>query len=175
MSRGHRSKPPIGRFLQRALAENATLVRFVIVGGLGYAVYQVLLFATYDWSLLWFLPEKDVSARIIFFEHGDVRFLISTLVVAEIAVLAVFGGHSLWTFRDRAMVHKPLLLRFGQFHANQVVSFGVGIVMINVLTVQVGFYHFVSVPIAAAAAGAWNLLWAMQFIWRRADPGEAAW
>ena len=175
MSRGHRSKPPIGRFLQRALAENATLARFVIVGGLGYAVYQVLLFATYDWSLLWFLPEKDVSARIIFFEHGDVRFLISTLVVAEIAVLAVFGGHSLWTFRDRAMVHKPLLLRFGQFHANQVVSFGVGIVMINVLTVQVGFYHFVSVPIAAAAAGAWNLSWAMQFIWRRAGPGEAAW
>ena len=111
MSRGHRSKPPIGRFLQRALAENATLVRFVIVGGLGYAVYQVLLFATYDWSLLWFLPEKDVSARIIFFEHGDVRFLISTLVVAEIAVLAVFGGHSLWTFRDRAMVHLAAALR----------------------------------------------------------------
>lgn len=178
--RGHRATSPlderklaIGRFVQRRLADNVTLIKFAIVGGVGYVVYQVLLFATYDWSLLQFLPEKHMRARIIFFDHGDVRLLISTLVVAEVAILAVFTGHTLWTFRGRTMVDKPLFVRFGQFHANQVMSFGIGIVIINILIVQVGFYHFAALPVAAAAASAWNLLWATHVIWRRAGPGQS--
>ena len=155
-------------FLQ-TLRAKPTLVKFVLVGGTGYFVYQLLLFATYDWSLLWFLPEKGVSARVIFFDHGDVRLLFSTLVAAEISIVFVFGGHDLWTFRDRVQAHRPLMHRFGVFQANQLISaLGILTVIVNVLTVRFGFYHFMAAPFGVAAAASWNWLWDTQVIWRRA-------
>ncbi len=153
--------------LRQRLAAHTTLTKFLIVGGMGYLVYQTVLFAVYDWSFLPFLPAKDVSARIVFFDHGDVRLLIGTLVAMEFGIMAGFTGHNFWTFRDRG-VHKPLLMRFGQYHANQLISaLGILTLTVNVLTVQFGLDHFVAVPIGVAAAGAWNWMWDTQLIWRR--------
>jgi len=154
--------------LSRKLAAHTTLTKFLIVGALGYLVYQTVLFTTYDLPFLPLLPDKDVSGRIIFFDHGDVRFLIASLVAMEFGIMAGFTGHHLWTFRDRGS-RKPLLLRFVQFHANQLISaLGILTVIVNILTVQAGLYHFVAVPIGVALAGAWNWTWNTQFIWRRA-------
>ena len=154
--------------LSDRLAAHTTVLKFLIVGGMGYLVYQSVLFAVYDWSLFPLLPDKDVSARIVFFNHGDVRFLIATLMALEFGIMAGFTGHHRWTFRDRG-VHKPLLLKLGQFHANQVISaLGILTITVNVLTLQFGFYHFIAVPIGAALAGAWNWLWDTQIVWRRA-------
>lgn len=150
------------------LAAHTTAVKFLIVGGTGYVVYQSVLFLAYDSPLLPFLPDKDVSARMVFFDHGDVRLLIATLVAMEFGVTTAFVGHHLWTFRDRG-AHKPVLLRYGQFHANQLISaLGILTVTVNVLTVQFDFYHFVAVPIGMAMAGTWNWTFDTQLIWRRA-------
>ena len=157
--------------LQR-LRANSTVIKFLIVGGTASLIYQSVLFAVYDWPLLWFLPEKHVNARIVFFDHGDVRLLIGTLVASELGIIIGFTGHHLWTFRNPG-VRKRVLVRFGQYHTNQLIStLGILTLTVNVLTVQFGFYHFVAVPIGVAAMGAWNWTWDSQFIWRRAKRGR---
>ena len=86
---------------------------------------------------------------------------------------AGFTGHHLWTFRDLGS-GKPLLLRFGQYHANQLIAaLGILTVTVNGLTVQLGLYHVVAVPIGVALAGAWNWIWDTQLIRRRASRGDA--
>lgn len=165
---------PLLEALSRRLASHRTLLKFLIVGSVGYVVYQSALFGVYDLGLLPLLPDKDVSASILLFDHGDVRFLIATLVAMELGITAGFTGHHLWTFRDRG-AHKPLLLRFGQFHANQLISaLGILTVTVNVLTVQFGLYHFLAVPVGVALAGAWNWTWDTQLIWRRAKRPSAS-
>lgn len=156
------------------LASHTMIAKFLIVGTMGYLVYQTALFLVYDAGVFPFLPDKEVSGSIVFFDHGDIRFLIATLVAMEFGIAAGFTGHHRWTFRDRG-AHKPLLLRFGQFHANQLISaLGILTVTVNLLTVQVGLYYFLAVPIGVALAGAWNWTWDSQFIWRRAKRRDAA-
>lgn len=161
----------LGRLSER-LAAHRTVIKFLIVGSVGYLVYQSVLFAVYDWPLFPFLPDKDASVSILLFDHGDGRFLIATLVAMEFGIVAGFTGHHSWTFRERGP-RKPLLLRFGQFHANQLISaLGILTVTVNVLTVEVGLYHFMAVPIGVALAGAWNWTWDTQVIWRRAKRSD---
>ena len=154
--------------LRQQLTSHMPLVRFALVGGSGYLLYQSVLFLVYDSPVLWFLPDKDTSAVIIFFEHTDVRLLVTTLVASAVTLVGVFTGHNLWTFRDRAPVHKPVWMRMGQFLATVSVGSGIVIVMVNVLTVQFDMYHFVALPIGVALAGTWDWLWYSQFVWRRA-------
>ena len=146
-----------------------TIVRFGMVGGTGYLIYQAVLFLVYDAPLIRFLPAKGTSATILFFEHGDVRLLITTLVATALALVAVFTGHNLWTFRDRDRVDKPVWLRFVQYVAAALVAaLGIVTVTVNVLIVQFDVYHFIALPIAVSLAGIWDWLWYSQSIWRRA-------
>ena len=156
------------------LASHIALVRFAMVGGSGYLLYQGVLFLMYDSQLFWFMPAKDTGAVIIFFEHADVRLLITTLVASAMALVTVFTGHNLWTFRDRGSVRKPLWMRFGQFVATASIGSAIIIVMVNVLTVQFDMYHFIALPIGVALAGAWDWLWYSRFIWRRAKSQGSA-
>jgi putative flippase GtrA len=89
----------------------------------------------------------------------------------ECGIAAAFIGHHRWTFRDRD-AHKPLLLRVGQYHANQIISaLGILTVTVNLLTVQFGVEHFLAVPVGVALAGAWNWTLDTRLIWRhRAKP-----
>lgn len=168
------SAPHLMKALLDKLASHTTIVKFLVVGAMGYLVYQTTLFLVYDVGVLPFLPDKEVSGSLVLFNHGDVRFLIATLVAMEFGIAVGFTGHHRWTFRDRG-AHKPLLQRFGQFHANQLISaLGILTVTVNVLTVQVGLYYFLAVPIGVALAGAWNWTWDSQFIWRRAKRQDAA-
>ena len=154
--------------LRQQLASHSTFIRFASVGGSVYLLYQAVLFLMYDFPLFWFLPAKDTSAFIVFFEHADVRFLIATLVASALALVAQFTGHNLWTFRDRASVGKPLWLRFGHFVATVLVAVGIVLVTVNVLTVRFDMYHFVALPIGVSLGSAWNWPWYSRFIWRRA-------
>lgn len=167
------------RFLEQAigqqLASHVALVRFALVGGSGYLLYQSVLFLVYDSPVFSFLPAKDTSAVIIFFEHADVRLLITTLVASALTLVGIFTGHNLWTFRDRGPIRKPLWIRFGQFVATVSVGSGIVFVMVNVLTVRFDMYHFVALPIGVALAGTWDWLLYSQFVWQRAKkrrPGE---
>ena len=154
--------------LRQRLASHIALVRFALVGGSGYVLYQAILFLVYDSALFWFLPAKDTSVWIVFFEHADVRFLITTLMASALSLVFVFTGHNLWTFRDRGSVRKPLWMRFGQFAATVVVASGIVLVTVNVLTVQFDMYHFLALPVGVVFGGIWDWLWYSRFIWRRA-------
>ncbi len=154
--------------LRQQLTSHMPLVRFVLVGGSGYLLYQSVLFLGYDSPVFWFLPDKDTSGVIIFFEHADVRLFVTSLVASAVTLVVVFTGHNLWTFRDRAPVHKPLWMRIGQFLATVSVGSAIVLVMVNVLTVQFDMYHFIALPIGVALAGMWDWLWYSQLVWRRA-------
>ena len=159
----------IRQTLRQQLTSHIALIRFGLVGGSGYLLYQGVLFLMYDSPLLWFLPAKDTSALILFFEHGDVRLLITTLVATPVALVAVFTGHNLWTFSTRGADRKPLWVRFGQFIAVAfVAAFVIVTGMVNFLTLQFGMQHFVALPIAVSLGAVWDWLWYSRFIWRRA-------
>ena len=154
--------------LRQQLASHSAFVRFALVGGSGYLLYQAVLFLVYDSTLFWFLPAKDTSAVIVFFEHGDVRLLITTLLASPLSLVIVFTGHNLWTFRDRGSVRKPVWMRFGQFVATVSISLVIVTTTVNVLTVQFEMYHFVALPIGVALGGIWDWLLYSRIIWRRA-------
>lgn len=158
----------VPKFVLDIVARNAVILRFMTVGTLGYVIYQLVVAIMYDTPVFWFLPGKDEGANLILFEHGDARLLIATLVATELAIIGVFSGHTLWTFRDRDSVRKPLWMRFGQFNAKALVStLGILTVTVNVLTLNFGFYHYVAVPIGVLLAFTWNWAWDTQIVWRR--------
>lgn len=164
----------IRQLLREFLSSRTTITRFVLVGGTGYLTYQAVLFAVYDSPVFWFLPAKDTAVSMLLFDHGDIRFLIATLVATAVALIGVFTGHNLWTFRDSSAVRKPLLVRFGQFVAAALpAALGIITVTVNVLTVQFGMYHFVALPIGVALGAVWDWLWYSRFIWRRARAEHA--
>lgn len=47
-------------------------------------------------------------------------------------------------------------------------------ILVNVLTVQFGLYHFIAMPLGVLTAFAWNRLWDAQYIWRRANRAHEA-
>ncbi len=169
-----RGELSIRQLIQEQLASPATIVRWAVVGAVGYVVYQGLLFLVYDSPLFPFLADKDTSVSLVLFEHGDSRFLIATLVATAFGLVSIFTGHNLWTFRDRQPVRKHVMLRFAQFVATALISaLGIVAVTVNVLTVQFNFYHFLALPIAVGLGAIWDWLWYSQFVWRRAGHQQA--
>ena len=155
-----------GQALRQQLTSQAALVRFALVGGSGYLLYQVVLFLMYDSDLFWFLPAKKTSADFVVFEHGDFRFLIVTLAATAVTLIGVFAGHNLWTFRDRSSARKAIWMRFGQFVAAASMGVAIVIVTVNVLTVQFDIYHFVALPFAVSLAALWDWLLYSVVVWR---------
>ena len=152
-----------------------TLGKFVVVGVVGYLIYQVVVFATYDGSVLWFLPQKGTSFRLGSFRHEDVRLLITTLLAAELAIVGSFTAHTHWTFRNRQVAYKPLWLRFLQFNAKALVSTVVIMTtVVNVLVLRFNLHHYVAVPFGVLAGFTWNWLWDAQFIFRQAKSRQEA-
>ena len=174
-------KPASGSVMERArttdlrglvpnvVAANATIIKFLLVGTIGYVIYQFVVAVMYDTPAFWFLPEKGQSVWLLLFDHGDSRFLISTLVATELSIMGVFTGHTHWTFRNRESVTKPLWMRIGQFNAKALVStLGILTVTVNVLTVQLDIVHYFAVPVGVFLAFFWNWTWDTQIVWRRA-------
>lgn len=152
-----------------------TLGKFVVVGVVGYLVYQLVVFATYDGSVLWFLPRKGTSFTLGSFRHEDVRLLITTLVAAELSIVGAFTAHIHWTFRNRQVAYKPLWLRFLQFNAKALVSTVVIMTaVVNVLVLRFNLHHYVAVPFGVLAGFTWNWLWDAQFIFRQAKSRQEA-
>ena len=159
--------------LLRRRAGLKTLAKFLLVGVGGYLTYQMTLFVAYDSSLLWFLPAKDTSLRIIFFTHGDARLLFSTLLAAELAIITSFTFHTNWTFRDRNVVKKSLWPRLAQFNAKALVSTGIIMTtLVNFLVVTGGVHHVLAVPVGVLVAFGWNWTFDSQLIFRRASEGH---
>ncbi len=166
---------PFYETARKRLAGQRTLFRFVVVGAVGYLIYQIGLFIMYDSPLLWFLPAKDTGASLILFTHGDLRLLITSLLAAELSIVGAFAGHNRWTFRSRQVVYNSLWLRFSKYNVKAVVSsIGILTVVVNVLSVQFGLYHVIAAPLGVLMAFTWNWLWDAQYIWRQAKRADEA-
>jgi len=152
-----------------------TLGKFVVVGAIGYLIYQAVVFATYDGEVLWFLPRKGTSFKLGSLKHEDVRLLITTLLAAELSIVGSFTAHTHWTFRDRQVAYKPLWLRFLQFNAKALVSTMVIMTaVVNILVLRFNLHHYVAVPFGVLAGFTWNWLWDAQFIFRQAKSRQEA-
>jgi putative flippase GtrA len=108
--------------IARQLEARRTLLRFTMVGALGYVIYTGLLLLLYDLSILRFMLAKDTSVHLLLFIHDDSLLLITTLIGTQATIIGVFIGHSLGTFANREVARKPLWIRFPQFEARALAS-----------------------------------------------------
>jgi len=142
------------------------LIRYGLVGSLGYIIYVGLLALMYDLALVPFFPGKGESIDLLIFTHSDSLFLITTLIGTQASICAVFMGHSLWTFADVSN-GKPLWLRFAQFEARALVS-TLGILTLTVnAAVLAGVQHYVAVALSVVVTFTWNWLWDSKVVWRK--------
>ncbi len=149
------------------LQAHRRILRFAAVGAIGYVIYIGLLFLMYDLALLPFLPDKHRSVNLLLFTHGDALLLITTLVGTEASIIAVFAGHTLWTFADLPTNQKPLWLRFLQFEGRALVStLGILTVTVNGLAVVGGVPPYLAISVGLVAAFTWNWVLDSRFIWR---------
>jgi len=141
-----------------------TLLKFLVVGTIGFFVNQFFLFLLYDTPVVWFLPKAESQADILFVTVGDMRLLIASIVAVEISIVSNFLFHDRWTFRDRQK--KPLPIRFAQFNLTSFGSPLISVATINVLTPSFGIHYFISNSIGIALGMSWNWIWNTQFVWR---------
>jgi len=153
-------------YVAARLAGSSTFVKFSIVGAIGFLVNQFFLYLFYDSPVFPFLPEKDTSARIVFFTHPDVRLLIATVVAVELAILSNFFWHNVWTFSDRSR-RLPLPLRLVTFNITSIGSPIISVTTVNVLTPNFGINAYIANSIGIALGMTWNWIWNTQLIWRK--------
>ncbi len=110
-----------------------TLVKFLIVGGIGFLINQAFLFLFYDTPAAWFLPAKDTDTDLLFLTHSDIRLLISSVLAVEFAIVAQFNLHERWTFRHRER-DGSIFARFAKFNLASIVSPIVVVLTVNILT-----------------------------------------
>lgn len=160
----------IRKLVLRQARTHRTLLKFMLVGLVGYFLYTSALFLVYDLPFP-FVPDKHTSTRLGLFTHNDIRLLIGTLMAAQVSITGGFFARDLWVFSDSPVVRRPGWKRFLQFQAKSLVStLFILTVTVNILTGEVGLAHYASAPIGIAIAFIWNWLWESQYIWRRASP-----
>lgn len=154
-------------FLVGQVRARRTLLKFMLVGLLGYLLYTGTLFVAYDLPLP-FIPDKHTSVQLGLFTHGDLRLLIGTIVAAQASISGGFFARDLWVFTDWPVVRISRWARFLQYQAKSLVStLGILTVTVNVLTLAVGLPHYIATLIGVMAAFAWNWLWESRVIWNR--------
>src|SRR5438445_30810 len=105
------------RSVRRQVAADKVFVKFVISGVLGYALYQVTIFAAYDML--------------------SIGLFVSSLIAAEVSITGGFFIRDVWVFTDGPVVQRSLSTRFWQYQAKSLVSTLVIVTAtVNVLTSQ---------------------------------------
>lgn len=137
------------RQLAHRLHLPTTFVKFVIVGGIGFLIFQFFLFLLYDSPAFWFLPSQDTSLDLGLFTISDVRLLIASIVAVEIAIICQFNLHERWTFRWRPRA-SWIGQRFIKYQLSSIMSPIIVIVTVNTLT-----------PVLRSAAGDDSLIFTM--------------
>ncbi len=137
------------RQLAHRLHLPTTFVKFVIVGGVGFVIFQFFLFLIYDAPVFWFLPSQDISVDLGLFTLSDIRLLIASVVAVEIAIICQFNLHDRWTFRWRPRAGR-IGRRFIKFQVSSIMSPIIVVVTVNTLT-----------PILRSAAGDDSVIFTM--------------
>src|SRR5262249_26168267 len=122
-------------------------VRFNGVGAIGFAVQLAVL------------------AGLL---RLGVPYLAATALAVEASILNNFVWHERWTWRDRPASGRARLDRLGRFHAvNGVVSLGGNVIVVAVLTGELGVHPIAANIIAVLACGVVNFFGADQIVFVR--------
>ncbi len=153
-----------------------TLVKFLLVGGVAFLIYQLALKVLWGTSLISFLPNKNSELDLGLLTIPDTRLLISSIIAIELAMLFQFNSHERWTFRYRP--HGGWIgARFLKFNLSSIVSPTIIVVTTNGLTAIFGWPPYFSAAVGVLLGFAWNWTVGTRMIWPHARasilPGAA--
>ena len=122
--------------------------RFMLVGGLGFAINFAILY------LLYYL--------------AYVPIFISQLIASEIALGNNFWLHHHWTYRghNSPKTIKRLLV---EFHASSWVSIVGSAILVTLGVKLFRLSYLVALIAASIVAAGWNFGWTRYYIWRHRD------
>ena len=151
-----------------------TLIKFLMVGGIAFVIFQVFLYLLYGQppapffpdlsSLFWFFPEKDTHANLLLFTHPDIRLLIASIIAVEISIVFQFSSHERWTFRNRRRTGWALV-RFLRFNLSAIVSPIIIVLTTNVLSVAFNVLPYISSALGVLIGFFWNWTLNSLVIW----------
>lgn len=168
----------------RRLAERlhvpTTMVKFVIVGGIGFLINETVLFLLYDAGIAWFFPAKHTHLDLGLLTVPDERLLLASIIAVEVAIVCQFNLHDRWTFRKRNRAGN-IFLRFLKFNLGSIVSPVVTVVCVNVLTPEIRdaagadtivgkVAPYLANGFGVALGFTWNYIFNSRVIWRRQRP-----
>ena len=147
-----------------------TLIKFAMVGGVAFIIYQVILYLIYgeppvsflpDLSgLFWFLPARVEDPSLF---NPDPRLVIASIAGVEAAIVFQFNSHERWTFR-----HRPrngwIGLRFIKFNINSIVS-PIIIVITTIVLHSLNVSPYLSSIVGVLIGFAWNWTLNSLVIW----------
>lgn len=143
----------------------ARLLRFLIVGGIGYFVNQAVLYLVYDGPFTLGLPAPGADWTPPPFNIRDLRLVIASVAAVEAAIFSNFLWHNLWTFSGAT--GQNVYYRFLRFNITSLGSPAISLLMTNTLTPYLGVHYLIANSIGILLGTTWNWLWASKVIWRR--------
>ena len=160
--------------LAHRLHLSTTLIKFLMVGGIAFVIFQVFLYLLYgeppapffpDLSgLFWFFPQKDTKVDLLLFTHPDIRLLIASVIAVEISIVFQFNSHERWTFRNRRRTGWTLV-RFLRFNLSSIVSPIIIVLTTNVLSVAFDVLPYVASIVGVLIGFVWNWTLNSLVIW----------
>jgi putative flippase GtrA len=147
-----------------------TLIKFAMVGGIAFGIYQVFLYLIYGeppvsflpdlTGIFWFLPDRASDPSLF---SPDIRLVIALLISLEAAVLFQFSCHERWTFR-----HRPrngwIGRRLIKFNVNSIVS-PIIIFLTTIVLHSMNVSPYVSSFVGVLIGFAWNWTLNSLVIW----------
>jgi len=159
-----------------AIRRRETLIKFLIVGTIGYFVNAIPLGLLNRGEIgllnIKFLTHKVLETPIFNFisEKSSIflleRLFWASLVAIELSIISNFLFNDNWTFKSKERVRKPLLIRFIQFNTASVGSPIIQIITILLLFKFLHVHEQIGLAIGILLGLIWNWLWASKFVWK---------
>jgi len=146
------------------LPVSSTLVKFLIVGGVGFLINELVLLVLFDTPLAPFLPARGATHTLGPLVAIHTRLLISSVLAVETAIVFQFNAHEHWTFglRDR---RGWTALRFLKFNATAAGGAIIAVCTVYFLTPVFDDRPYVPNAIGTLLGFTWNWSWNTLVIW----------
>lgn len=151
------------------LHESAQVIKFLVVGTIGFFINAFILKLLYDTGFGSFLPQAMVPGSLGPLHLKDVRLFWSTVISAETAIICLFILHENWTFKGRDR-KGHIVKRLSKFNLSAIVSPIISVIVINTLTPYFGVPKIVSLGIGTSIGLIYNYIANILWIWRDHKP-----
>ncbi len=145
--------------------ESWQMIKFLIVGTIGFLVNAFFLKVFYDTSVGFFLPQPQIHGQLLFLQLADIRLFLASVLSAELSIVSNFILNENWTFKSRDKSGN-IAYRFGRFNASSVVSPIISIATVNILTPHFGVPKILALAIGTVIGLIWNYSVNVLWIWR---------